>query len=74
MNNTLNYVIGLNLSDSNKYNFLITLDGFSVINSNTLTFNDLMSLLGIDFLMCKVIKFNEDLEKRYIYIEIKKDS
>lgn len=76
--NTLNYIIGLNLSDKNKYNFLITLDGLSIINSSEITFKDLMLILGIDLLLCNVVFFKENLEKRYIYIElereVKKDS
>lgn len=71
--NTLNYIIGLNLSDKNKYNFLITLDGLSIINSSELTFNDLMLILGIDLLLCNVVKFKENLEKRYIYIELERE-
>lgn len=71
--NTLNYIIGLNLSDKNKYNFLITLDGLSIINSSKLTFNDLMLILGIDLLLCNVVKFKENLEKRYIYIELERE-
>lgn len=70
--NTLNYIIGLNLSDKNKYNFLITLDGLSIINSSELTFNDLMLILGIDLLLCNVVIFKEILEKRYIYIELER--
>lgn len=71
--NTLNCIIGLNLSDKNKYNFLITLDGLSIINSSELTFNDLMLILGIDLLLCNVVKFKENLEKRYIYIELERE-
>lgn len=70
--NTLNYIIGLNLSDKNKYNFLIALDGLSIINSSELTFNDLMLILGIDLLLCNVVTFKENLEKRYIYIELER--
>lgn len=71
--NTLNCIIGLNLSDTNKYNFLITLDGLSIINSSELTFKDLMLILGIDLLLCNVVKFKENLEKRYIYIELERE-
>ena len=71
--NTLNYFIGLNLSDKNKYNFLITLDGLSIINSSELTFKDLMLILGIDLLLCNVVIFKENLEKRYIYIELERE-
>ena len=72
--NTLNYIIGLNLSDKNKYNFLITLDGLNIINSSELTFNDLMLILGIDLLLCNVVNFKENLEKRYIYIELEREN
>lgn len=71
--NTLNCIIGLNLSDTNKYKFLITLDGLSIINSSELTFKDLMLILGIDLLLCNVVKFKENLEKRYIYIELERE-
>ena len=57
--NTLNCIIGLNLSDKNKYNFLITLDGLNIINSSELTFNDLMLILGIDLLLCNVVNLKK---------------
>ena len=71
--NTLNYIIGLNLSDKNKYNFLITLDELTVINSSGITYKDLMLILGIDLLLCNFVNFKENLEKRYIYIELARE-
>lgn len=66
----LNYIIYLNLNDTNKYNFLITLDGISIIDSSGITFSDLLKVLGVDILLCNVVEFKEELEERNIYIEL----